>query len=82
MEYDIPISAFDDRERRFLHYNPPKRNRNAPSMLFRVSDRYLYPIPDNKRKWLNTIAKQIDSSSDVMYNHEKEEEKIKYLSQM
>ena len=43
-EYDVPMSAFDDRERRFLHYTPSKVNKNAPSMLFRVSDGHFYPI--------------------------------------
>lgn len=76
MEYDIPMSAFDDRERRFLHYTPIKVNKNAPSMLFRVSDGHFYPIPPSKRKSLITIATQIDSTSDVLYNHIKEEKDI------
>ena len=46
-------------------------------MLFRVSDGHFYPIPNNKRKSLITIATQIDSSSDVMYNHVKEEKENK-----
>ena len=72
MEYDVPMSAFDDRERRFLHYTPIKRNKHAPSMLYRVSDGHFYPIPESKRKSLITIATQIDSASNVLYNHVKE----------
>jgi hypothetical protein len=67
------MSAFDDNERRFLNYAPPNRNKHAPSMLFRVSDGHFYPIPDDKRKSLITIATQIDASSDIMYKHIKEE---------
>ena len=33
-------------------------------MLFRVSDNHFYPIPDDKRKSLITIATQIDGKSD------------------
>ena len=73
VEYNVPMSAFDDNERRFLNYAPPNRNKHAPSMLFRVSDGHFYPIPDDKRKSLITIATQIDASSDIMYKHIKEE---------
>ena len=76
MEYDVPMSAFDDRERRFLHYTPIKRCKQAPSMLFRVSDNHFYPIPEDKRKSLITIATQIDAKSDVVYNHVKKEKDI------
>ena len=76
MEYNIPMSAFDDRERRFLHYSPISRNKKAPSMIFRVSDNHFYPIPETKRKSLITIATQIDAQSDVLYNHVKEEKDI------
>ena len=76
MEYGVPMSAFDDRERRFLHYTPIKRSKQAPSMLFRVSDNHFYPIPDDKRKSLITIATQIDGKSDAVYNHVKKEKDI------
>lgn len=77
MEYNISMSAFDDREKRFFNYTPEKRNKNAPSILYRISDGHFYPIPENLRKTLITIATQVDSKSDVLYHHIKDDKKEK-----
>ena len=73
MKYDVPMSGFDDKEKRFIHFRPNKVNRNAPAMLYRISDNHFYPIPDSKVKSLITIATQSDAKSDVLYNHVKKE---------
>ena len=44
------MHALDDEEKRFSHYSPENRNKNAPSMMFRVSDGHCHPITENKKK--------------------------------
>ncbi len=74
--FNIPMHGLDDEERRFSHYSPEKRNKNAPSMMFRVSDGHFYPIPENKRKSVLTINTQIDAGSEVIYDFKAEEKEL------
>jgi len=43
------MHALPDEERHFSHYSPENRNKNAPSMMFRVYDGQFYPIPENRK---------------------------------
>jgi len=74
--FNIPMHALDDEEKRFSHYSPEKRNTNAPSMMFRVSDGHFYPIPENKEKSVLTINTQIDAGSEVIYDFKAEEKEL------
>jgi hypothetical protein len=46
--YKIPMYAVDDNEKCFLQHIPHKRNKNAPAMIFRISNEHFYPCPNKK----------------------------------
>jgi len=53
--YRLPMYAIDDNEKCFRQYIPPSRNKNAPAMIFRLSNRHFHPV-ENKNK-IQSITK-------------------------
>ncbi len=57
--------ALNDDERVFETYHPESRNKNAPIMMFRISNNHFNPIPQNKQKSILTIT-SLDASSNLI----------------
>ena len=50
IKFNLPMYALDDKEECLYIYQPVNRNKNASSLMFRVSNKHFYPIPECKKK--------------------------------
>jgi hypothetical protein len=69
MRYKLPMYALDDDNKAFKVYNPESRNKNAPAMMFKVSNKHFYPVPDDLKKSILKTTSILNSSSDLMVVH-------------
>ena len=64
--YKIPMYAVDDNEKCFLQHIPHKRNKNAPAMIFRISNEHFYPCPNKKIQSIIQTTSIINNIESVM----------------
>ena len=80
--FKLPMYAIDDNEKCFKQYTPQSRNKNAPAMIYRVSNEHFYPINDklkiqsivqitsmlNKINNVNSMVETYKNSKEEPYN--------------
>ena len=64
--YKIPMYAIDDNEKCFKQYTPQNRNKNAPAMIYRVSNEHFYPCPNKKIQSIIQTTSIINNIDSVM----------------
>ena len=64
--YKIPMYAIDDNEKCFKQYKPQNRNKNAPAMIYRVSNEHFYPCPNKKVQSIIQTTSTINNIESVM----------------
>jgi len=82
---NLPMYAIDDNEKCFIQYSPEKRNKHAPAMIYRLSNKHFYPI-SNKAKIQsitknNNMIKNIDTciiKNIITIKEEKNMDNIEY----
>ena len=78
--FKLPMYAIDDNEKCFKQYTPQNRNKNAPAMIYRVSNEHFYPCPNKKIQSIIQTTSIINNIDSVMMNNNfkvKDEEEIK-----
>jgi hypothetical protein len=79
--FKIPMYAIDDNEKCFKQYTPQNRNKNAPAMIYRVSNEHFYPCPNKKIQSIIQTTSTINNIQSVMtrnnFKVKDEEEDIK-----
>ena len=79
--YKIPMYAIDDNEKCFKQYTPQSRNKNAPAMIYRVSNEHFYPCPNKKIQSIIQSTATINNIESVMtknnFKVKDDEEEIK-----
>ena len=75
IKFNLPMYALDDNEECFHIYQPANRNKKASPLMFRVSNKHFYPIPESKRKSVAKITSILNGSSDVISVHNDEDKK-------
>ena len=79
--YKIPMYAIDDNEKCFKQYTPQSRNKNAPAMIFRISNEHFYPCPNKKIQSIIQSTATINNIESVMtknnFKVKDDEEEIK-----
>jgi hypothetical protein len=75
IKFNLPMYALDDNEECFHIYQPVNRNKKASPLMFRVSNKHFYPIPESKRKSVAKITSILNGSSDVILVHNDEDKK-------
>ena len=79
--FKLPMYAINDNEKCFKQYTPISRNKNAPAMIYRVSNEHFYPFPNkkiqsiiqttsmlNKINNVNSMVKTYKNSKEEPYN--------------
>ena len=64
--FKIPMYAIDDNEKCFKQYTPQNRNKNAPAMIYRVSNEHFYPCPNKKIQSIIQTTSIINNIDSVM----------------
>ena len=64
--FKIPMYAIDDNEKCFKQYTPQNRNKNAPAMIYRVSNEHFYPCPNKKIQSIIQTTSIINNIESVM----------------
>ena len=64
--FKIPMYAVDDNEKCFKQYTPISRNKNAPAMIYRVSNEHFYPCPNKKIQSIIQSTATINNIESVM----------------
>ena len=64
--FKIPMYAVDDNEKCFKQYTPISRNKNAPAMIYRVSNEHFYPCPNKKIQSIIQTTSTINNIQSVM----------------
>lgn len=79
--FKIPMYAIDDNEKCFKQYTPQNRNKNAPAMIYRVSNEHFYPCPNKKIQSIIQTTSTINNIDSVMtrnnFKVKDDEEEIK-----
>jgi Fe-S cluster assembly iron-binding protein IscA len=79
--FKLPMYAIDDNEKCFKQYTPQSRNKNAPAMIYRVSNEHFYPCPNKKIQSIIQTTSTINNIDSVMtrnnFKVKDDEEEIK-----
>lgn len=76
--FKLPMYAIDDNEKCFKQYTPISRNKNAPAMIYRVSNEHFYPFPNKKIQSIIQTTSMLNKINNVnsmveTYKNSKEE---------
>jgi hypothetical protein len=75
-KFNIPMYAVDEIENTFTQFIPKNRNKKAPALIYRLSNKHFYPINDtNKIQSIIKITSMINNiSSDIIEIHKPKKE--------
>ena len=76
--FKLPMYAINDNEKCFKQYTPISRNKNAPAMIYRVSNEHFYPFPNKKIQSIIQTTSMLNKINNVnsmveTYKNSKEE---------